>query len=251
MASENHVNLQFSEEKIRLTVLTNVCRMLVTRGYMDINKYRQTGTDEKDKKEKTGKISITVEQPSGKGRIDNTLFLPFIGTRVDNNVYVIPLDTPYRDEREAKGEGNIDFDGSTVVVKIIPQVVKDISNSPILNDFFKTFGNSHKIVIFDGMSDKVYTSLRKVKNVESFARDFFMMDIMSYVGAPNKVEFVTAEDMPHVINAKHAKIHENDPLSRYYNGKQGQKLRIVSPSINNCVFVGYRKIGAPKPGMFK
>lgn len=36
MATENYVNLQFSEEKIRLTVLTNICRIMIRRGYMNI-----------------------------------------------------------------------------------------------------------------------------------------------------------------------------------------------------------------------
>lgn len=252
MASENHINLQYSEEQIRLTVLTNICRMLVTRGFMSASKYAPSNKEDEKKQDKDkGVRSITVEHPTGKDRINNTLFLPFIAARTDNNIYVIPLDTPYRDQREAKGEANIDFDGSVIIIKIIPQIVKDISNSPILNDFFKSYNKNHKIIVFDGMSDKVFNVLSKKKNVESFGRDFFMMDIMSHVNAPNKVEFVTLADISHMTNPKLAKIHENDPTCMYFNGKQGQILRTISPSINNCVFVNYRKVVAPKSGAFK
>lgn len=249
MASENHVNLQYSEEKIRLTVLTNICRMLVTRGYMSPSKYAPSDkvNDTKDK----GVRTVIVEHPSGKDKIDNNLFLPYIGTRVDNNTYTIPLDTPIRDDRETKAEGTVEFDGSAVIIKLIPQVVKDISNSPILNDFFKTYNKNHKIIVFDGMSDRVYTALSKKRNVEAFDRDFLMMDLMSYVSAPNKVEFVTRDEIPHLANPKLPKIHENDPLCRYFNGKKGNYFRLISPSINNCVFVSYRKVIAPKTGVFK
>jgi hypothetical protein len=71
MATETYENLQFNDEKIRLTMLTNVCRMFVTRGYMDQRKYGSF-----DKERKVGKIS--VEQASETDHINNSLFLPFI-----------------------------------------------------------------------------------------------------------------------------------------------------------------------------
>jgi DNA-directed RNA polymerase subunit H (RpoH/RPB5) len=250
MASENYVNLQFSEEKIRLTILTNICRMLINRGYMSESKYASSDK-EKDSKQEKGVRSIIVEHPSGKKQIDNSLFLPFIGTRVDNNTYTIPLDKSYRDQREGKGEGSIEFDGSVVIVKLVPQVVKDVSNSPLLNEFFKNYSKNHSIIVFDGMTDKVYNTLSKKKNTEAFDRDSLMIDIMSHIGAPNKVEFITPEELAHITNPKVAKMLENDPVCRYYNGKKGDIFRIINPSINNCVYVRYRKVIPPKSGVFK
>lgn len=243
MASENYVNLYFSEEKIRLTVLTNICRMMVTRGYMDANKYKK----DLEKKDDKDTVRSIIEQPSANDKIDNALFLPFIETRVDNNTYVIPLDTPYRDQRDGKGESaNIEFDGSAVIVKIIPQVVKDISNSPLLNDFFKTYNKNHKIVVFDGMADKVYNVLSKKRNVEVFDRDFLMIDLMSHRGAPVSCSLVTEQDISYITNPKIAKILENDPLCRYYNGKKGLIIRVVRSSLNNSEEIVYRKVIEPK-----
>lgn len=254
MSVENYVNLQFNEEKIRLTILTNVCRMLIKRGMMDINKYKKTkemlteskltAKNKKTDDDRLGKQ--TVESPSEHDIINNESFLPFIGARVDNNVYIIPLDTHYRDDREAKAEGNIDFDGSSVIVKIIPQIVKDIANSPILNDFFKSYNKFHKIIIFDGMSDKVYNTIRRKKNAEAFDRDFLMIDLMSHDSAPIDCGFVTIADIAHITNPKFGRIHENDPLCRYYNGKKRQIMRIIRPSINNSQEVGYRRVDDPK-----
>lgn len=241
MASETYENLQYNEEKIRLTVLTNLCRMFVTRGYMDAQKYGTVKVDVN--KDKTGK-QIIVERASDTDHINNSLFLPFIETRTDNNTYMIPLDIPYKEQIDSK-EGKLQsgFDGSVVIIRLIPQIVKDVSNSAILNDFMKTYEKNHKIVVFDGMADKVYTVLSKKKNVEVFDRDYFMLDLMSHVCAPISCNFLTEEQVQeYVDNPKISKIHENDPLTRYYNGKKGQILRIVRPSLNNSVEIGLRRI---------
>lgn len=250
MATETYENLQYNEEKIRLTILTNICRMFVTRGYMDSIKYGPVKNDDK-KESDTGRLPI-VEKPSD-DHINNALFSPFINTRTDNNTYMIPLDYPYKEQidtreiKEKEKKENVEvkstFDGSVIVVRLIPQIVKDVSNSAILNDFIKTYENNHKIVVFDGMADKVYTILNKKKNVEVFDRDFFMLDLMSHVCAPESCNFLTEDEMlDYIDNPKIAKIHENDPLARYYNGKKGQILRIIRPSLNNSFEVGLRRI---------
>jgi hypothetical protein len=242
MSVENYVNLFFDEEKIRLTVLTNICRMLTTRGYMSIDKYGQ---------KKNEKDTSIVEKPSTNDHINNSLFLPFIGKRSDNGTYTIPLDTVYRDQRE-DGKGVVsgasaNFDGKSVVVKLIPQVVKDTNNSPIVNDFLKTYANNHKIIVFDGMADKVYITLSRKKNTEVFERDFFMIDLMSHYCAPVSCSVVSDAEMGYIINPKVSKIHENDPLVRYYNGKRGQVMHILRTSLNNSVEPAFRKIIEPKP----
>jgi len=159
---------------------------------------------------------------------------------------VIPLDKSYRDERETKSEGTVEFDGTTVIVKLIPQVVKDITNSPILKDFLNTYNKNHKIVVFDGVAPKAYTVLSKKKNIEVFDKDFLMIDLMSHQDAPIGCDFVIPEDINYITNPKFSKIHENDPLCQYYNGKFGMIMRIVRQSQNNSKEVAYRKVKEPK-----
>jgi len=200
------------------------------------------------KPQSTSTRQVVVDPPSIYDPYDNELFLPFIGTRVDNNTYIIPIDTPFRDERELGVDGaNLEFVGSSLIVKLIPQIVKDVSNSPILNDFIKSYSKYHKLVVFDGVSDKVYNVIRKKKNTEVFDRDFLMIDLMALDFAPAKCEFVTLKDIEHVTNPKFSKVHENDPLSRYYNARIKNLLRIERTSINNSREVGYRKVIEPKP----
>jgi hypothetical protein len=250
MSTETYANLRFSEEKIRLTVLTNICRMMMRRGYMDGEKYKKKeGLNDSNKQSINNNVrNVRVDPPSIYDPYDNDLFLPFIGNRVDNNTYIIPMDIPFRDQREANVEGvNLDFDGLSLIVKLIPQVVKDVSNSPILNDFFKSYNNNHKIVVFDGVADKVHNIIRKKKNIEVFDRDYLMIDLMSIDSAPAKCGFVTLKDIEHITNPKFSKIHENDPLARYYNAKYKDILHVERTSINNSREVGYRKVIEPKP----
>lgn len=244
MASENYVNLYYSDEKIRLTILTNICRRLVTLGYLDSEKYKPRLVPGKTSGEKDIR-KIVVEPPSTNDKIDNSLFLPFIENRTDNNVYIIPLDNPYKDERPAKSSGPPDFDGSSVVIKLIPQTVKDISSSPILSEFLESYSKYHKIVVLDGMSPKVYVGVTKKKNSEIFTKSHFMIDLMSHFEAPERCDFVESSDIGYITNQKNSKIHENDPLCMYYNGKNGMIMRIVRRSHNNSKEIGYRKVIGP------
>lgn len=237
--AENYENLYYNEDEIRLKVLTNICRMMTTRGYMDIEKYRFKNKDE-EKKDKNDNSTNTVLRTND--LIDESLFLPLIKKRSDNNVYIIPLDKPYRDRRESKAEANAEFDGSTVVVKLIHQVVKDVGNSPILNDFFKIYNDKHKIVVFDGMADKVYNTLSRKKNVEVFDRDYLMIDLMHFEAAPLNCNLITYDDINYIINPAIAKINRSDPLTRYYDGDKGEILRVERSSLNNSIEIGYRKI---------
>lgn len=216
---------------------------------MDKNKYLKKDNIKDNIKDNT-KDNIKMDKadpPSNYDQIDNNLFLPFIGAYVDNNTYIIPIDNPIRDQRESTGEGNADFEGNVVVVKLIPQAVKDITNSPILNDFLKTYNKNHKIVVFDDITDKVYLMIRKKKNIEVFSRDNLMIDLMSHVSAPIDCSFITLDEISHITNPKFGKILENDPLCRYYDARKGQILRIIRASINNSSEPAYRRVIDARP----
>ena len=247
MASNNYINLHKDEETIRLTILTNICRMIVTRKHMDINKYRSNKSNDSNTQKNI------VDQVSDNDEIDNRLFLPYIYKRVDSGIYNIPLDILYKDEQFQKIDKNtqsgetFEFDGSMVVVKIIPQKITDIGNSPLLNDFLKSHAKYHKIIVFDEMSDKAYNAINRKSNLEAFEKSDMMIDIMSYYCSPVSCEIVDEDKLKHITNPKISKIHENDPLARYYNAKKGNILRIIRPSLNNGKESAYRKVIEAKP----
>jgi hypothetical protein len=236
MASENFINLKKNENNVRLTVLTNICRMMISRGYMDINKYRM-----KEKSKRKSPVEPEYDH------IDNDKFLPFIEKRMDDNIYKIPLDKNYVDERTDNKDNK--FNGSKLMVKIINQNMKDITNSPVVNDFLKSYDNYHKIIVFDDMENKVYTKIHIMPNAESFNRDYLMIDMMSHQCAPISCSLVTNDDISYINKPNLPKMASNDPLTRYYNGKKGNILRVIRPSLNNSQEVALLKITDPKPLM--
>jgi len=228
--TDSFISLNFDDEKKRLTILTNLCRMLVRRGNLSFEKYKLT----KDKKEYE---NPTLVPPNN--NIDNDLFLQFIKKKDDTYTYTIKLDVPFKDERQ---DNSSEYNGSILIIKIIPQVIKDIGSSSIVLDFLKLYNKNKKIIIFDGMSDKVHNLLSKKKNVEVFDKDYFMIDMMSMIFAPISCNLISQQDIAHIIAPKLPKIFENDPLVRYYNGKKNGLIKIIRPSLNNSIETVYKKI---------
>ena len=231
MELQNDINQYKSKEIVRLTVLTNICRMLVRRGYLSYEKYKM------DSKSTENKINVSKFDT-----IDNNKFIKFIGTKNELNVYKIDLDTPYINHDVS----NDKFNGNSVIVKIIPQSVKDVSNKHILNDFLKTYKSYHKIFVFDSFSYRVYTYINSMYNSEVYQEHELMIDLMSHISAPIECSIIQKTDISHIVNPKLCKILENDPLARYYNAKKGNILRILRASLSNSVDICLRAVVEPK-----
>lgn len=241
--SNDFVAIYKTDEEVRLTILTNVCRMMINRGYLDINKYKHSGNI-KDRK----------RSPYLKSdNIDNDLFLKYIGKRTDDNVYVVPVDMHFKDEMilsNAKNNNN-NFDGSKVVIKILSKKITDINNSPLVNEFLKKYTKQHKIIIFNEISDKAYKSILNSYNIEAFEKKHLMIDLMAHICAPENVKILNKHHIRHIINPKFHSIKANDPLCRYYNAKINDILRVIRPSANNSFEVGYYSVIEPTFGIFK
>lgn len=233
MADELNINLLKSEEEIRITVLTNICRMLVRRGYLDEKKYESTSKTKEDKK-------YTPDD-----KIDNELFLDFFKNKKDDNTYIIPLDNEYTDKRL---NNKTDFDGTKIIVRIIAQKINDTKSSPLLNEFIKAYSKNHKIVVSD-MSEKAYIGLSKTPNLELFKEPDLMIDLMSMVGAPLKISIVDESRLDHIQNAKIPYIYSNDPFARYLNAKRDEIICAILANKSNPV-LEFRRVKEPKTGIF-
>lgn len=233
MAEELNINLLKSDEEIRITVLTNICRMLVRRGYLDAEKYR---TSSKTKEE----LKYTPDD-----KIDNELFLDFFEKKKDDNTYIIPLDSEYNDER-INGTG--EFDGTKIIVRIIAQKINDVKSSPLLNEFIKSYSKYHKIVISD-MSEKAFIGLSKKPNLELFKEQDLMIDLMSMIGSPLKLSIVDESRLNHILNARIPHIYSNDPMARYLNAKRDEIICAILPNKSNPV-LEFRRVKESKAGIF-
>lgn len=231
MSTQNYINQYKDKSTVRLTVLTNICRMLVRRGYMSYDKYKSNT-----------KITESKIHVSRYDTIDNDKFLKFIETNNEAQIYTIDLDKPYinNDTKNSK------FNGNKIIVKIISQDVKDVVNSVMLNEFLKAYSSYHTIVIFDSISYRVWSYINNIPNVEVFGQTQLMIDLMSHKMAPIECSIIGNDDISHFVNPKLTGILENDPLAKYYNAKKGDILRILRPSLSNSVEVGLRRVVEPK-----
>lgn len=233
--ADNYKTTRKSDETIRLTVLTNVCRMMINRGKIN---NKNIPIDKENKKN-------PIKEPYQNDKINNDQFYDYIKKKNDDDVYRIPLDTGFVN---ASGDEKAVWDGKTLVVKIIANKINELSNNTTFNDFYNANQNNHKIVIVDEISDKSKISVKAQKyyNTEIFLKDDIMIDLMGYISAPIRCEILEAAEIEHIINMKIGEIKENDQICEYYNGKAGQIMRIISPSSGNAQEVRYRKISEPR-----
>lgn len=218
----NTISLLKDDETIRITILTNIFRMICRRGYVEMEKYMIDGDPLND--------------------FDNRLIEPKFAEKNETQTYIIQMDVPFVNESNKKDE----FDGKQLVVKFIPQIVADIQNNVSYLDFMKQYNRFHKLLIFNEAQDKVFTLAEKKHNLEIFDKNSLMIDLMSYGCAPLRCNLIKydkiGEELAHIGNAKVARILRNDPMAKYYGAKKGDVLRIIRRSINNGHEVAYRRV---------
>lgn len=196
------------DETIRKTLLTNTCKMMIARGYLD----KTLWTNEKINK--------------------------FVEKKNDNNIYEVPTNVNIKNNSPK----NTNFDGSKFYITIIPQKVMDTGNSPIFLDFMKTYNNYFKIVIFDSISDKAHNNFRRKPNLDAFEKDFLMINLPDYKCAPISYEVLSPTDLSFIKNERVSKLLHNDPATLYYGLKKGQIVRIIRKSHNGSRSIAYRKV---------
>jgi hypothetical protein len=262
MSSQEFINHRKDDEMMRVEILTNVCRMLVLRGNLDISKYcfdkyihsqsrgRDSDSRESDSRDSDSRDSDPGSESHGvnfddvnyhhSSMIDDSKFQSMIKAKSDKDVYVINLDTPF--ELEKKGLDGDNFNGNKLIISIIPHKISDVKNSDMINEVFKNYTNQHKMFIIDEVVDVARATLVHGGNVEVFQKDKLTADIMSQIRAPHRCKLDKGGKNVYIINANLARMHENDPLAKYYNAKVGDVLEIIGNSISNGFERRYRKI---------
>ena len=224
MSKNNPIlSIKKDSETIRITVLTNVVKMLNKRKWIN---------------------DSNVEKEIEK----------MIKTQNDNHVYMVNLDVdlsnldtyyPPEDNEERKFiEG---FIGNTVAIKLLPQKITSVGKSPIIQEFFNENKKNHKILIVDSISDKSKAQMTLIKHVEVFTEPFFMLDLMEIICCP-KYEVLTPKETTDFLNSYHLtrkqmkKIFDTDPASQYLFVKKKQIVRIIRDSEISGKSVDYRLV---------
>jgi DNA-directed RNA polymerase subunit H (RpoH/RPB5) len=199
-------------ETIRREVLTNIVKMMNARGLIL----------EKNIKKHIDDIKKINED-------DIYIF------KLDKEVKSDSLDKKYKDK----------FNGLQLAVKIIHQKIQGIAKMPIIKDFVTQYTTSHKIFVFDGISDKAKTSLTDMPNIEVFEEPFLMINIIEHIDSP-RYELLTEDQEKEVMDSyilkkkEMKKILTSDAIVFYFNLKRGNIIRIIRPSEQSGNSVDYR-----------
>lgn len=209
------------EETLRITVLTNIIKMLYNRKWISESKLKST--------------------------IDSS-----INSSNDDNIYKINLDVslsnlptydPSADDTVKKLDP--DFNDKVVVVKIFPRKVTSIGKILVLVNFFETYKNYHKILIVESMAEKAKTLITNGKYSEVFDENFFLINLIDHTCSP-KYEILTTDEANefkksyNLTNREMKIMFTNDPASLYFYLKKKQMVRIIRDSEITGKSVDYR-----------
>lgn len=170
--------------------------------------------------------------------------LEYIKKIDDDDVYIFKLDKEIKSESTDKKIKD-KFNNLQVIVKIIHQKIQGITKMPIIKDFLTQNSNTHKIFVFDGISDKAKTSLTELFNTEVFEEAFLMLNIIDHIDSP-RYELLTEDEEKEVMDTyllkkkEIKKILTSDPIVFYFNLKRGNIIRIIRPSEQSGNSIDYR-----------
>lgn len=199
-------------ETIRKTVLTNILKMIIERKLLN-----------------NDKLNFYMEK---------------FKTQTDDNTYAIDLDNPVKSDFDDK-EYNKNFNSKKIMVRLIPQKIVGVNKSPVIKEFIDSYRMTHKILVFDGISEKAKHSILSTPNTEVFIEPFFMINLLEHIDSP-RYEILNDNEVKELIESYNTKKNQlmkiltTDPVSAYFNLKRGQVLRIIRNSEQTINTVAYR-----------
>ncbi len=194
-----------STREIRQTILTNIIKMLTERKWI-----------KKENMDK--KISEIIKIES------------------DDLVYKIKIDN-YKIE-----------DDKIFAVKIIPQKITSVSKASGISDFLNIFKKNRKLIVVSSINKKAKQYIKlNYPRTEIFTEGELMINLIDQVLQP-KFEVLTKEEVSEFYEKYNCKkrnlpkMLSDDPVSRYYNLKPDDILRITRSSKSAGFSITYRLI---------
>lgn len=204
------IPIEINSEKKRKDILTNIVRMLTNRKLLD----------EKH-------LNKNIEH--------------ITSIQSDEMLYSITLDNPtlyYNDQDTSK----------TFYIKILNQKITGVSKNSIIGDFLYNYKSNPKLIVVNSISNKAREQIvGEYLFSEIFLEKELLMDIVQHISVP-KHELLSDTDAKNVLIEYKAKkknipkILITDPISRYYNAKNGQIFKITRPSETSCLAPYHRLV---------
>jgi DNA-directed RNA polymerase subunit H (RpoH/RPB5) len=162
----------------------------------------------------------------------------------DNDTYYITLDKAFECDSTAKDD-IAKFNGKTLAIKVIHQQVQGIAKLPIVKEFIDKNINTHKIFVFDSISERAKSSVVDNYNTEVFEEWFLMMNMLEHIDSP-RYELLDEEESVKLLETYNLKkgqlmkILTTDPIVSYFRLKREQIIRVIRPSEQSGYAIAYR-----------
>lgn len=144
-----------------------------------------------------------------------------------------------------------DYNEDVYNIKIYYQKLTTIKKVTSIEEFILKNKKAKKILILNSINNKVYNQLMQYKNIEVFFDYELMINLVDLHIIP-KHHLLTDEEKEIYIQSYHqmtknnfkgmSKMFVSDPVSRYYNMKVGDIVRIIRPSVTSGNSIFYRRI---------
>ena len=144
-----------------------------------------------------------------------------------------------------------DYNEDVYNIKIYYQKLTTIKKVTSIEEFILKNKKAKKILILNSINNKVYNQLMQYKNIEVFFDYELMINLVDLHIIP-KHHLLTEEEKDIYIQSYHqmtknnfkgmSKMFVSDPVSRYYNMKIGDIVRIIRPSVTSGNSVFYRRV---------
>jgi len=196
------------------TVLTNIIKMLTARKLLDENSLQDN-------------IKKIVNSAS-----------------VDLSVYKIKKENI---SNSSKGDAKGDAKGE-ILVKIIPYKIASINKTSPIMEFIHEYPDNRKFIIVKDINKKNYLYIRNsYSQVELFLEEELMINLIDHILVPQHILLSPEESSSFYekFNCKKRdmpKIYNTDPVSKYYDFKVNDIVKILRPSELAGISVFYRLV---------
>jgi DNA-directed RNA polymerases I, II, and III subunit RPABC1 len=146
-----------------------------------------------------------------------------------------------------------DYDNDEYCIKFYFQKMTTIKKVAPIEDFLKKYKNHKMIIVIKSINQKVYKQFIEYPNIEIFFDHELMINLMEFNLIPKHI-VLNKEEKEEYVNAYQqtksdkgiikgmSRINVTDPVSRYYNMKPGDIVKIIRPSTTSGYSIFYRKV---------
>jgi DNA-directed RNA polymerase subunit H (RpoH/RPB5) len=189
---------------------------------------------------KTTIIKIFINRGFIKQENKDKYIKKFVETENDDMEYVIQLDYDKNYNTEIKNK--------KVYIKIFDYKISSINKTSPIGEFISKYDKEYKFLVVQDISTRAEDMTDTYETqVEIFKFNKLQSDITEHDLVPKHV-ILTKEEGEKVLEAYRARkrdmplIRSNEPISKYYNVKPGEIVKIYRPSPSTGVFVAYRLV---------